>query len=132
MTWPGRPRREDVLATAVVAIAIGGAVTLGSFVLVERAFEPQDGPFGIPHRIPTCGRSYLGGQGSISIEQIQSTITPGASPVVFEPVLGMLPLWAPFDASRVRLDTGGEVCTTVVFLHVGPDAYAAYGLEGGP
>lgn len=125
-------QREDLALAAVLAVVVVGVGLLGSVILIQKEFDPRGGLFGIPHRIPTCGRSYVGGDGTTSLEQIEATITPGYSPVLLEPVLGMLPLWAPFETKRVRLDTGEEVCDTVVFLHVGPDAYASYGLEGGP
>ena len=126
------PDIKDVRAAGVLVVFVVGVVVLGSYALIERNFQPLGGPFGVPHRIPTCGRSYLGGEVRLTLEQIQATINPGTSPLLFEPQLGQIPLMAPFQGHTVRLDTGAEVCPTAVFLHVGADAYAAYALEGGP
>ncbi|HET9682193.1 MAG TPA: hypothetical protein VFP19_09155 [Candidatus Limnocylindrales bacterium] len=127
-------RANDLRATGVIVIFVLGIVVLGGYLVIERGFEPQDGFFGLPHRIPTCGRSYVAGDRPVRLPlaQIEATINPGAEPVILEPTIGMLPLTAPFEGHSVRLESGEIVCHTVVYLHVGPDAYAPYGLEGGP
>jgi hypothetical protein len=119
-----------VLTGGVLAVFVGGLVLLGSYALIQRSFEPQGGLFGTPTRIPICGRSYVGPAATVSMGQIVATITPGFSPVVVEPSVGQLPLFAPFQGQHCA--TGPDTVTTLVFLHVGPDAYAEYDLEGGP
>ncbi len=126
------PRREDLRLAALIGFVVLGTAGLGGYVTIERDFGPRDGPFGLPARIVTCGRSYLGGEPTSSLAQIQAAIAPGYSPVVFEPVLGLLPLTAPFECHPARLASGATVVDTVVYLHTGPDTYAAYALEGGP
>lgn len=126
------PSREDLRLITVVAFVALGTAVLAGYVTIERDFEPQNGPFGVPARIVTCGRSYIGGHHTSSLAQIQAAIAPGYSPVVFEPVLGMLPLTAPFECHPIRLASGETVADTLVYLHIGPDTYAAYALEGGP
>ncbi len=123
-----RFRRQDVLAGSVVAIVIVGAIGLAAFVQIERDFRPEGGYFGLPTHIHACGRSYIGPGRTYT-----APVADGSSaPVVLEPVLGELPLFAYFGDHRVRLDSGEMACQTLVFLHVGAHAYVAYGLEGGP
>ncbi len=121
-------RREDLVGGTVVAIVLVGVVALAAFVQIERDFQPEGGYLGLPTHIRTCGRSYVGpGQ------TYAGPVADGSpSPVVFEPVLGQLPLLSYFDSHRVRLESGELVCPTLVFLHLGPAAYVSYGLEGGP
>ena len=126
----GIPRGEDVLTGGLLAVFFAGLIVLGSYALIERSFEPEGGGFGMPTRIPTCGRSYVGPQATLSMEQIEATITRGFSPVVVEPTLGQLPLFAPFQGQHCA--TGPDTVATLVFLHVASDAYAEYDLEGGP
>lgn len=126
-----RPRREDVFAGIVVLIAVVCVIALGSIFLIEKEFQPRDGLFGIPTRIPACGRTYDVGR-QFTRAQIYAGINPGSEPIVFEPLIGLIPLTAPFEGHQVRLASGEMVCDTVVFLHVGPDGYVGYGLEGGP
>lgn len=125
------PSREDLRAAGIAAVAVLVLAALVAVALIERNFEPRGG-FGRPQRIPACGRSYRGGEATFTLAQIRAAINPGGSPVIFEPVVGELPLTAPFEDHRVRLASGETVCDTVVYLHVGPDAYAGYDLEGGP
>lgn len=125
-----RPRREDVLAGAFIALFIGGLILVGSYLLIQRSFEPQGGGFGMPTRIPICGRSYLGPSATLTMGQIKATITAGFSPVVVDPALGQIPLFAPLQGQHCA--TGPDTVATLVFLHVGSDAYTEYDLEGGP
>ena len=127
-----RVRREDVLAGTVVAIVIIGVLGLAAFVQIERDFQPEGGALGLPTHIRTCGRSYIGPGQTYSLARIEATTVPGSSPVVLEPILGQIPISAYFDRHHVRIDSGELTCATLVFLHVGPDAYLSYGLEGGP
>lgn len=128
-----RPRREDVLLGLLVANFIVSVGIAGSFAMIAHQFEPQGSLFGLPMRIWTCGRSYRTDPSNTSVwtrAQIDAQIAPGLAPVVFEPVIGQIPLFAPLAGRR---DYGGfQVCDKVVYLHVGPDAYRAYSLLGGP
>lgn len=117
--------------TSLFAVLLG-LVAFASLVVTERVFEPAGGPFGVPQRIVTCGRSYRGGSLTVSRAQIATATNPGQSPVILEPLLGDLPLTAPFESHRVKLPSGDTVCDTVIYLQIGPDAYVSYGLEGGP
>ncbi len=128
MTRPRRFRGENLLAGTTVGIVILGVAGVAAFGQIERDFQPVGGPFGLPTHIRTCGRSYIGPGQTYS-----SPVADGSSsPVAFEPVLGQLPLFAYFDSHRVRLASGEMVCQSLVFLHLGPQAYVSYGLEGGP
>lgn len=126
-----RPTREDVhLALLVLIVAVGAVITIGG-VLVARTFEPQDGLIGRPTRLSACGRNYDGDRENRTWTRVQvdESMSPGATPVIFEPVIGLLPLFAPLSGTHDF--NGVQLCDTVVFVHVGPDAYAPYALEGG-
>ena len=132
MARPSRPRirREDVFAGIIVAAFVVSVLILVALVLVAQWFEP-DGFLGRPGRIQACGREYQLGAGRVwTRDDIDAAVAQGAGAEVFEPVLGQLPLLAPLTG-KIRFN-GFEVCDTLVWLHVGPNAYLAYALEGGP
>ncbi len=83
---------------------------------------------GLPNRVSVCGRTYHraagGSQDLLTIDGIRGT---GIEPVIVLP-LRMQPC---IDGPCNRgFATGG--CSTVVFVRVEGDRYAAYDLLGGP
>lgn len=128
-----RVRREDLLAGLLLTVFVVSVALLISIVMIAHWFEPQGSLFGRPTRIWTCGRSYRTDPGPQQIwtrSRIDAGIAPGYEPVIFEPVVGQIPLFAPLAGRRDF--HGFQVCDTLVFLHVGPDAYLVFALEGGP
>jgi hypothetical protein len=124
--------RERTLLGLVIAIVVAGVVFCGSVIEIEHVFQPEGSLFGRPMRIPSCGRSYGTGPDVTTLytwAQIEAVAAPGFAPVVVEPVIGQIPLFAPFTSQQHP--AAAQVCDTVIYLHVGPDAYAAYGLQGG-
>jgi hypothetical protein len=95
-----RHRREDVSVTAVVALVVVGVGLLGSMILIQKEFEPRGGLLGAPGRMPACGRDYIAGDTALTLDQIEQGLPPGLAPVVFEPLIGEIPLTAPFEAHR--------------------------------
>ena len=126
-----RPSREDVRLGLLISFVVSCAVVgLGAF-LVGRWFEPEGWLFGPPTHIAACGRDYMRGTGGTwTRAQVDESLAPGLTPTVFEPVIGEIPLFAPLSGTRDF--NGFQVCDTVVFLHVGPDAYEAFAMQGGP
>ncbi len=126
-------RRGDLLLGLLVALVGMGAVIGGSALAMALTFEPQGSLLGLPTRIPTCGRDYRTDPTSAAVwtrAQIEMQITPGSTPVILEPTLGQIPLSAPFAGGQTS--GGVETCPTLVYLHIGPDAYRSYAAFGGP
>ena len=120
-----RPRREDLVAASLVLLLFAGVVMIGGLFLIETQFRPEGSAFGLPTRIPTCGRSFIRDAADVRVftrAEIEAQMTPGYSPTVLEPAIGEIPLLAPFEPH----------CDVLIFLHVGPDAYVGYELQGGP
>ena len=128
-----RPRRADILLGVLVAVLVMGVVMTAAAVLIVREFEPQGSLLGLPARIPTCGREYRDNPSSRSTwtrAEVEMQAAPGHVPVIFEPVIGQIPLLAPFAGGQSA--GGAQGCdTTLVYLRVGPDAYRSYALQGG-
>ena len=68
------PSREDLRLGALIGVVVLGTAGLAGYVTIERDFEPRGGPFGLPARILTCGRSYVGGERTHSLAHIQGAI----------------------------------------------------------
>ena len=128
-----RVRREDVLAAVIVLVTLACLGVLAGFFFVETQFHPVGGAFGIPTTIPLCGRWFSRAADSTQVltrAEIEIGSTPGHAPVVLEPSLGQIPLVALVQPHPVP--AGMSTCDVVIYLHVGPDAYVGYALEGGP
>ncbi len=125
-----RPKREDVFAACLVLLMLVGVAVGGGLFLIETQFRPGGSAFGLPTRIPACGRSFTGPGRVSTLAEIEAGMTTGHAPIVLEPTIGEIPLLAPFEPHTVP--TGMTTCDVVIFLRVGPDAYVGYALEGGP
>lgn len=125
-----RPRREDVFAASLVLLLVVSLLAVAGAFYIATQFRPEGSLFGRPTRIPACGRSYLGPGRAWTRAEVEAAITPGFEPVVLEPTIGDVPL-IPWVDQR-RISSGLVVCDTVIYLHVRPDLYANYALEGGP
>ena len=128
-----RPRREDVLAAVIVLVTLACLGVLAGFLFVEAHFHPVDGAFGIPTTIPLCGPWFSRAADSTQVltrAEIETGSIPGHAPVVLQPSLGQIPLVALAQPHPVA--AGMSTCDVVIYLHVGPDAYVGYALEGGP
>ena len=128
---PGRPRRGDMLAGAVVLFVAFCVLVTATTFFIEHELRPTGSFFGVPGRLdfPLCGRSYLLGQGDDwTMARIGGPTTPGYGPPILEPTIGKIPLLGLFSCPMTR----DGFYYTVIWLHVGPDDYKAYALEGGP
>lgn len=126
-----RPRHQDVVAGIVVLVAAVSLSVMGGFVFLETQLEPVGGAFGIPTRIPLCGRQFETTPDTArrySMAEIEATIEPGCRPIVLEPTIGDLPVLGLFESHPYP--PGMAACDTLIFLHVGPDSYLSYGLAG--
>jgi hypothetical protein len=124
-----RPRRSDVAATMAVVVLVASIVVMGAGFFIVHDLRPTDGPFGLPGRLafPLCGRSYL--LSNLPEQTLQGPAAPAArGAFVVEPTIGKVPLF-----SLLTCPKGPDgFYFTVIWLHVGPDTYASYALEGGP
>ena len=128
-----RPRREDVLAAVIVLVTLACLGVLAAFLFVETQFHPSESAFGIPTTIPLCGRWFSRAPDSTQVltrAEIEIGAIPGHAPVVLEPTLGQIPLLALVEPHPIPV--GMSTCDVVIYIHVGPDAYVGYALEGGP
>lgn len=125
-----RPVGSNLLPAGVVALFLVSLVIVGVVAIIETQYRPQGSLLGRPTRIPACGRSYLGPGRTFTRAEVDADITPGYRPAILEPVIGEVPLGG--TVSKLTLESGDQVCDTLIFLQVGPDAFASYALEGGP
>jgi hypothetical protein len=126
---PRRPKRSDIAASFAVVLLVLSIAVIGTGFFIQHDLRPTDGPLGLPGRLafPLCGRSYL------LSNPPEQTLQGPAAPVahgafVVEPTIGKVPLF-----SLLTCPKGPDgFYYTVIWLHVGPDTYASYSLEGGP
>jgi hypothetical protein len=126
-------RRQNILAAGVLLVALLCVAVLAGFILVETQFRPAGSAFGLPTRIPLCGRTFSrsADDGRVFTRaEIDAGMSPGYSPVILEPSIGEVPLLALFEPHPNP--SGMATCDVLIFLHAGPDAYIGYALEGGP
>jgi hypothetical protein len=120
-----------VSATAVAAIvvvaptAIHNRLTFGTF-----------STFGAPPRVDYCGRRYYPGNPPTTMTRagVDSFLARngfrGVTQVDTAP--SGLPVVANVMPPDVRERYHTNICTMVVWVQTGPDAYVIYGLSGGP
>ena len=123
--------QRNIAAVAVVVVTLVCTAVIGGFVFLETQMEPVGGAFGIPTRIPLCGRYFETSPDTArryTMAEIEATIEPGHRPIVLEPTLGDLPVLGLFESHPNP--PGMAACDTLIFLHVGPDSYLSYGLLG--
>ena len=124
-----RPKRSDVAATIAVLLVVASIVVMGTGFFIEHELRPTDGAFGLPGRLdfPLCGRSYL--LSNLPEQTFQGGSAGAAGmPFVVEPTVGKVPLLSLLTCPK----SPDGFYYTVIWLHVGPDTYASYSLEGGP
>ena len=126
-----RPSPEDLrLGLLIALVSVCAVIAIGAF-LVSRWYEPAGSLFGWPTHIPACGHDYARDTDQTwTLAQVDDSLTPGLAPTIFEPVIGEIPLLSVLSGTRDF--NGVQTCDTVVFLHVGPDAYAVFAMQGGP
>jgi hypothetical protein len=126
---PRRPKRQNVAAAIVVLLLAASIAVMGTGFFIEHDLRPTDGAFGLPGRLafPLCGRSYL--LSNLPDQTFRGAAAwAAAKPFVVEPTIGKVPL---FSLLTCPMSPDGFYYT-VIWLHVGPDTYASYALEGGP
>ena len=121
-----RPSREATLRAIgiTVVVAIGVVFLLGLWV--RHTYGTLD-PLVPPPKLNVFGRDYRSSQNKPSTRAGVPATRGGDPADIFEPVIGawpFVPLWVG--------SATGYATPTVVWLHVGPDAYQAYSLSGGP
>lgn len=126
---PSRPKRHNVAAAAAVLLLVTSIAVIWTGFFIEHDLRPTDGAFGQPGRLtfPLCGRSYL--LSNLPEQTFQGAAAgAGSKPFVVEPNLGKVPLLSLLTCPK----SPDGFYYTVIWLHVGPDTYASYALEGGP
>jgi len=126
-------RRQNILAAVVLLVALLCVAVLAGFIVVETQFRPAGSAFGLPTRIPLCGRAFSRSADDARVftrAEIDAGMSPGYSPVILEPSIGEVPLLALLEPRPNP--SGMATCDVLIFLHTGPDAYVGYALEGGP
>jgi hypothetical protein len=127
-----RPKRADVAAAVVIVLFVCSVVVVAVGTFVAHDLRPTGSMFGIPGRLsfPLCGRSYLlSNTPDWSTADVLAAVSPDEQGSILEPTIGKVPLLALLTTCpRYQV----QYATTVIFLHVGPDQYAVYSLEGGP
>ena len=126
---PRRPKAKDLVAATAVLLVVASIAVMGTGFFIEHDLRPTDGAFGLPGRLafPLCGRSYLLSNLPEQTFEGGSALAAGR-PFVVEPNVGKVPLWSLLTCPK----NPDGFYYTVIWLHVGPDTYAAYALEGGP
>ena len=116
------------LTVLVVTPAIGRRLAFGTF--------STEGP---PPRIDYCGRRYYPDSnfpnsayesGSSVAQELSANGETGLTRIGTTP--SGMPILANIMTRAQRASFHTSVCTMVVWVHVGPDRYLAYGLSGGP
>jgi len=127
-----KPTRQDVRLGLLASVCLAAGLVVAAALWIIIRFEPDGGLLGRPSLITACGGRHYRPDGGVTWTraQVDGSIAPELTPTIFEPVIGQIPLGALFSGSRDF--NGVQVCDTVVFLHVGPDAYEPYALQGGP
>lgn len=123
-TSPSRLGNGHVIVVTVIIIALGVPI-LGALWL-RHTYGTLD-PLTVPPKISAFGRDYRASENGSST-RAQVLATRGGDPVdILEPAIGTWPFVPPWVGSATGFGT-----PTVVWLRVGPDAYQAYELSGGP
>jgi hypothetical protein len=119
---PGRPKRSDLAAAAVVLIAILAVSLVVTGLFIQITLKPTDGHFGAPEYLvfPFCGHSYT----LVDSTEQTSAVAPG---YVIEPTVGKVPVFSLLTCPMVGGSYAGHV-----WLHVGTDKYVQYLLDGYP
>jgi hypothetical protein len=127
---PGRPKGKDLAAGAVVLAFLMAVCILGAGIFIAHSLKPTDGRFGVPQYLvfPFCGRSYMLGADTAPQTFTRADASAGAGAFVVEPTIGSIPLLSLLTCPR----SPSGLTYTVIWLHVGTDAYVEYALEGGP
>lgn len=125
----------------LVLLLVSGIVTVAIFAVAPTLIHDRltYGTFGIagaPPRVDYCGRRYYPG----NVSQVQTSAQVdaflaenglhgltrvGTAPSGMSVVTHLL-------SPDVRAEHDTNVCTTVLWVQSGPDAYVGYGLSGGP
>jgi len=130
--------RRMVIVLALVGIGLLAALVASPAIARRLAFGTfsTEGP---PPRIDYCGRRYYpnsnfpnstyGSESAVATELLANGQT-GLT------LIGTTPSGMPISANVMtaaqRASFHTSVCTMVVWVHVSPDRYLAYGLSGGP
>jgi hypothetical protein len=121
---PRRPRGKDIAAGAVVLLFVISILVVGTGFFIAHELQPTDGRFGVPQYLvfPLCGRDYH----ISNLPEVNAPAVDGA--FVVEPTIGSIPLLSLLTCPK----NSNGLTYTVIWLHVGPDEFASYALEGGP
>lgn len=96
---------------------------------VGHAYGTLD-PLVPPPKLGLFGGDFRLSEGDVRTRaEVVATHPDGTGVDILEPAIGAWPLIAPWTGSAVQPEFD---MPTVVWLRVGPDAYQAYALSGGP
>ena len=123
-----------VLAAAIVVAAIVGVFGVASTAIHNRVVFGEFYSAGAPPRVDYCGRRYYPGDRTETLAKVQEFLalnemkgltridsTPSGMPIVTN-------VMSPGQKAYFQTD----VCTMMLWVQTGPDAYVAYSLSGGP
>jgi hypothetical protein len=130
----GTVSRRQVAGAVALVIVVSVAI-IGTAVTVMRDQLFGIGPTAVHDvasakpDIAVCGRTYKGGTSILSGDAIKQR---GGPLVLVDPAL-FAPCPDPAsDGGKPCSNVADGPCSTVVYVRVGSDAYAAYELRGGP
>jgi hypothetical protein len=118
-------------AAAIATIAI---FAVAPTAIHNRAAFGTFDTTGAPPRIDYCGRRYYPGSNTDPLAQVQHFLAlnklHGLTRIDTAP--SGMPIVTNVIPPQVRAQYHTNVCTMVLWVQTGPDAYLGYGLSGGP
>lgn len=126
------------ISTIAVLVAFGVAA-VAIFAVAPAAIHNRAtfGTFdtsGAPPRVDYCGRRYYPGDRTDTLARVQEFLALngefGVTQIDTAP--SGMPIIANVMPPNVRAHFHTTVCTMGLWVQIGPDAYRAYGLSGGP
>jgi hypothetical protein len=128
-------RRVARIVILTVGSIVGLAIVAGASIGVYN--RDTFGTFyttGAPPRVDYCGRRYYPGGGTEPLAAVRAVLAKnrrtGLTRIGSTP--SGLPIVANVMSAADRASYQTEVCTMMLWVQTGPDAYATYELSGGP
>ena len=120
-----------------MALAVVAALVIGlgaSFGIHNRVVFGEFYSAGAPPRIEYCGRRYYRTERILTLVQVKEDLAAnnlGGLTRVDSTPSGM-PVVANVLSPAQRAAFSSNVCTMILWVQTGPDAYVTYGISGGP
>jgi len=123
-----------IVLLVVAAIATVAIVAVAPDAIRDRAIFGTVATTGAPPRVDYCGRTYDAGIQTESLAQLNSFLAgnhlAGLQRIGTAP--SGMPIVANLMSAAARAHYHTDVCTMVLWVQTGHDAYVGYGLSGGP